>query len=260
MPEKQNPGIRNGYIMIVFADKDLLLIEKDGTYRFPSIADCGLPPVSEVFHIDGEEAYSVLPPLEPLPSGLVRMPLRESYLHLPYPDYSRATKAAELINFDRGNLYCPKCGTLLRRASEISKQCPSCGNEIFPQLSPAILVLVTRGEKALLVHARNFSRPMFALVAGFVETGESLEECVEREVMEETGLKVKNIRYFGSQSWPFPSQLMVGFTAEWESGEIVFADHELTDGGWFSRDNAPLLPTPPSLSRRIIDSWLLLKS
>ena len=97
---------------------------------------------------------------------------------------------------------------------------------------------------------------MFALVAGFVETGESLEECVMREVREETSLEIGNIRYFGSQSWPFPSPLRVAFTADYLSGDIIFADEELTEGGWFDRKNVPPLPTLPSLSRRLIDAWL----
>ena len=134
--------------------------------------------------------------------------------------------------------------------------CPGCGREFFPQLNPAIVVLVTKGEEALLVHAADFRRPFYALVAGFVETGETLEECVAREIREETTLEVEDIRYFGSQSWPFPHQLMLGFTARWKSGEIRFADGELTSGGFFRRENPPLLPTPPSLSRAIIDAWI----
>ena len=128
--------------------------------------------------------------------------------------------------------------------------------EYFPQLSPAVVVLVTKGEEALLVHAANFKRPFHALVAGFVETGETLEECVAREVREETTLEIEDIRYFGSQSWPFPHQLMLGFTARWREGEVRFADGELTSGGFFRRDALPELPTPPSLSRAIIDAWI----
>ena len=118
------------------------------------------------------------------------------------------------------------------------------------------MVLVTKGEEALLVHAANFKRPFHALVAGFVEAGETLEECVAREVREETTLEIEDIRYFGSQSWPFPHQLMLGFTARWREGEVRFADGELTSGGFFRRDALPDLPTPPSLSRAIIDAWI----
>lgn len=182
--------------------------------------------------------------------------LREAYRLMEPEAYAAAVKGSELLWWDSQTRCCGVCGALMERASEISKRCPDCGREVFPQLSPAIAVLVKRGDKALLVHAANFRGPMHALVAGFVETGESLEECVVREVREETSLEIEDVRYFGSQSWPFPAQLMIAFTARWKSGEIRFADGELTSGGFFSRENPPQLPTPPSLSRRLIDAWL----
>ena len=144
----------------------------------------------------------------------------------------------------------------MRRQSEISLICTGCGTELWPQLSPCVMVLVRKGDEALLVHAANFRRPFFGLVAGFVETGETLEECVRREVAEETGLQIENIRYAASQSWPFPAQLMIGFTADYAGGEVRFADGELTAGGFFSRDKLPMIPPPPSLARKLIDSWL----
>lgn len=182
--------------------------------------------------------------------------LRELWNYVSEEEWKKEARNAELQYFRDTHRFCGSCGTQMQPSTEISVKCPSCGREDFPYLSPAILVLIKRGEKALLVHARNFSRPMFALVAGFVETGESLEECVAREVAEETSLKIRDIKYFGSQSWPFPSQLMIAFTAEHSAGELSFADGELSDGGWFSRENPPLLPTLPSLSRRLIDAWL----
>lgn len=182
--------------------------------------------------------------------------LREAWQYLGDEKWKIEARRAELDHFFRTHRFCGSCGAEMKPASEISVKCPACGREDFPSLSPAILVLVKRGEEALLVHARNFSNPVYALVAGFVETGENLEECVSREVREETSLEVDNVRYFASQSWPFPSQLMVAFTADYAGGEIRFADGELTSGGWFSRNNPPALPTLPSLSRRLIDSWL----
>lgn len=127
---------------------------------------------------------------------------------------------------------------------------------VFPQTKPCHSSACEEGDDALLVHARSLIRPVMALVAGFVETGESLEECVAREVMEETSLEIGNIRYYGSQALPYPYQLMIGFTAEYKSGELSFADGELTEGGFFSRENPPSIPTMPSLSRKIIDAWL----
>ncbi len=185
--------------------------------------------------------------------------LRASWQRLGDKKWQLASRAQELENFHRAHKFCGYCGGIMAPSTEISMKCESCGREIWPQLSPAMVVLVTRngGDEALLVHAANFKHAdVHALVAGFVETGETLEQCVAREVKEETSLEVDNIKYVGSQSWPFPGQMMVGFTAEYKSGEIRLSDGELTSAGWFTRDNHPPLPSPPSLSRHIIDLWL----
>lgn len=185
--------------------------------------------------------------------------LRESWIRLGDTKWQQAVRAQELANFHHAHRYCGYCGGKMEIATEISLECVACGREIWPQLSPAMVVLVTRkgGEEALLVHAANFKHAdVHALVAGFVETGESLEQCVAREVKEETSIQIRNIRYVGSQSWPFPGQMMVGFTAEYQSGELRLSDGELTSAGWFTRKNHPPLPSQPSLSRRIIDLWL----
>lgn len=185
--------------------------------------------------------------------------LRASWERLGDEKWQQAARAQELANFHKAHRYCGCCGGKMEAATDISLKCKGCGREIWPQLSPAIVVLITRdeGKEALLVHAANFKHhDVHALVAGFVETGETLEQCVAREVKEETSLEISDIRYVGSQSWPFPGQLMVGFTAQYESGQISLADGELTSAGWFTRDNHPPLPSQPSLSRRIIDMWL----
>lgn len=124
------------------------------------------------------------------------------------------------------------------------------------QLNTAIIVLVHKGEEALLVKAKSFRRDFYGLVAGFVETGESLEECVRREVHEETGLTITNIRYFGSQPWPYPMGLMVGFHADYESGDIALIDGELREAAFFRRDNLPTIPEKLSMARMLIDSWV----
>lgn len=191
-----------------------------------------------------------------LPQGCEWIGVREAYSVVDTAQYGLIVKAVELLNWEQSTLFCGVCGSAMRRKTDISRVCTRCGREIWPELQPAMVVLVTRGDKALLVRAKNFKRPFFALVAGFVETGETLEECVRREVREETSLEIKDIRYVGSQSWPFPGQLMTGFTAEYASGELQFTDGELADGGFYSRDNLPQLPTHPSLSRAIIDAWI----
>lgn len=224
---------------------------------FPDILPAGIEhrPASLEFNIGEYKAFDVGTECL-LPDGFVLLSLREANPRMSEKDYRAAGKAMELMHWDAGSRFCGTCGKPLVRASEISKKCPECSHEVFAQVSAAIIVLIHRGDEVLLVHARNFSRPYFGLVAGFVETGESLEECVLREVMEETSLRVKNIRYVGSQPWPYPNSLMLAFHAEYESGEIKFADGELTDGGFFLLDSLPLLPPPPSIARRLIDEWL----
>lgn len=215
----------------------------DGHFRF-------LHPIhAEAIPVDEESIGETMPTQE-------WIELRASASIIPASHYTAAAKASELLFWDSTTRHCSVCGADMMRHTEISKRCTGCGREIWPTLSPAVIVLVRRGEEALLVHAKTFSKPFYGLVAGFVETGESLEECVRREVKEETSLEIGNIRYFGSQSWPFPSQLMIGFTADYAGGEVKFADGELTDGGFFTRDNLPQIPGPPSIAREMIDAWL----
>lgn len=243
--------------IILTGGNRIIVMGDGGNSCLPKEGDVSLRDGAEVFPFGNYRAASIKD-LEGKPDGCVEMGLRESYGALPEEEYAAAAKGAELVNWSEETKFCPYCGARLHRETEISKKCPECGREYFPQLSPAIVVLVKRGEEALLVHAKNFRRPkMMALVAGFVETGETLEQCVEREIKEETDLDVTDIRYVGSQSWPFPHQLMLGFTANYAGGELKFADGELSAGGFFTRDNVPELPTLPSLSRQIIDSWLL---
>ena len=196
-------------------------------------------------------------------STLTPHPLRSTWGLLSDADYQRAGKAWELLYWAEQTRWCSCCAAPMRWNTAISRICEGCGREIWPQLGVAIIVLVHRGDEALLVRARTFRRDFFGLVAGFVETGESLEECVAREVREETSLTIVNLRYFGSQSWPYPLGLMVGFHADWLSGDLQFADGELVAGGFFTRDNLPrhadgtlAIPGTESMARRLIDDWL----
>lgn len=247
---------KKGYI-IIRGGKILLHEDSAGGWRLPDAMPCGLKCESEdEWFTAGDYAVPVV--TEDFTDGGEWQwhGLRESWMLLPEDDYRLAAKASELLFWRGQNMYCGSCGNPTRRASEISRICPRCGREIFPSPSPAILVLVIKDDEALLVHARTFTRPFYGLVAGFVETGESMEECVAREVMEETSLEIKDIRYFGSQPWPYPFNLMIGFTARYAGGQLKFADDELSDGGFFSRENHPALPTYPSLARQMIDYWL----
>ena len=184
--------------------------------------------------------------------------VRQAYDLLPASIYQVVVKGAELTYWETTNKYCGSCGSLLERHTEISKRCPKCQREFWPLLALAVIVAITRnnGKELLMVQARNFKGDYYGLVAGFVETGETLEEALQREVMEETGCRIKNIQYFGSQPWPYPSNLMVGFTAEWDGGELQLQKSELRKGGWFTRDTLPNIPGKVSLARKLIDAWL----
>ena len=149
-------------------------------------------------------------------------------------------------------------------STDISKKCENCGKEIWPSVAPAIIVRIVRTfinddntttEKILLVHARNFKRNFYGLVAGFVETAETLEDCVVREVMEETGIKIHNIKYFGSQHWAYPSGIMIGFTADYSEGEVVMKEEEISSYGWYEANNLPEIPDKMSIARQLIDDW-----
>lgn len=191
------------------------------------------------------------------PGGCRLVTLREAWHIIPHWQYRIACKGAELLNLDRNSRFCGRCGGRLRRSDNgLSKLCDNCGAEVFPQISPCVIVLVRRGEEALLVHAATFRSGFYGLVAGYVETGETLEECVRREVIEETSLEIENLRYAGSQPWPNPANLMLGFTADYAGGELRFADGELTSGGFFSIDRLPQLPSGASIARMLINQWI----
>lgn len=188
-------------------------------------------------------------------TGYRMVPLRQSFSLLPKDDYQLAGKGAELCYFDQNSRFCGCCGAPMKWQTDISKQCTGCRKELWPSLATAIIVRIERGDSILMVHARNFRDRHYGLVAGFVETGETLEECVRREVMEETGLTISHIRYFASQPWPYPNGLMVGFTAQYESGELHLQNEELNSGGWFTRDHLPILPDECSIARMLIEDW-----
>lgn len=192
----------------------------------------------------------------PEPPGLAFRPLRSLYEVLEEDLFHLAGKALQLLAWEGTHRFCGRCGTeTARSVTERSRICPQCGLVSYPQLAPAVITAILRDKQILLAHAPHFQNNMYGLIAGFVEPGETLEDCVQREIMEEVGLKVKNITYFGSQQWPFPNSLMVGFLAEYESGEITVDGEELDHAAWFHLDQLPVIPPPVSIARKIID-WI----
>lgn len=239
------------------------MLEKysDGTYGIPKAENPPIPVptwtnVMEIGELDGHpvKAYSIDSPS--IDARYEMCGLRSSYYKLSREFYLKAGKCAELLYWNQNTKFCGVCGAPMEMHTEISKRCTCCGKEVWPQLATAVIVLVHRGDEVLLVHARNFKTNFMGLVAGFVETGETLEEAVHREVKEETNLEITNLTYFGSQPWPYPCGLMVGFNADYVSGEIKLQTSELARGAWFRQDNLPTIPEKLSIARMLIDAWL----
>lgn len=189
-----------------------------------------------------------------LPAGFNYIPLRQFFFDFPEKKPA-AARAHGLLKLRELYKFCPFCGGELKDDGEfMARRCVKCGKLLFPRIEPAIIVLVHRGDEILLVRNKNHTKNFWACVAGFVEIGETVEDCVHREVREETGLEIKNVVYRGSQSWPFPDQLMLAFTAEYESGEIHIQEEELSDARWFKKDSLPEIPKPGSVAWNLINN------
>lgn len=239
----------------VFCQSDIVLEKTMDGYQIPTEQPTELKPWTTVLNVDGEKAYRIDQPL--LGNERYEMcGLRQSYYKLSSEEYLKAGKCHELLYWDQNTKFCGVCGGTMKFHTDISKRCEHCGKEVWPQLATAVIVLVRRENEILLVHANNFRTDFYGLVAGFVETGETLEEAVHREVLEETGLHIKNLKYFASQPWPYPCGLMVGFMAEYDSGKIHLQRSELSKASWFDKDHLPQIPEKLSIARQLIDHWL----
>lgn len=208
--------------------------------------------------VDKNESSQVVAVLisEIADTGLMRgtwIPLRSVFARCTKEVADRASRALGILNWLASMRYCSRCASpLADHPAEIARICPECGTLVYPRISPAIIVLVHRGSRVLLARHVNRNTDVFTCIAGYVEHGESLEEAVAREVFEETALRVENVRYAGSQSWPFPDQYMIAFHAEWESGEIEVNPAEISQAIWFDRDALPPVPGPGTIAWRLI--------
>ncbi|MFO1415378.1 MAG: NAD(+) diphosphatase [Burkholderiales bacterium] len=189
------------------------------------------------------------------PTGLRYAGLRSLFYKVPDAMLSLAARAFHIVDWDRCHRFCGRCGTPTRdRTDERAKECPQCGLVAYPRIAPAMMALVTRGRDLLLARAHRFPPGRFSALAGFVEPGESIEDCVRREVREEVGIEVASITYFDSQPWAFPHSLMIAYTAEYAGGEIRVDDAEIAEAQWFAPDALPQLPPSVSIARRLIDA------
>lgn len=251
-------------LWFIFYKSELLLkCEADGTFTIPQGPISPIETNSEIF------VHNVSPMTDETEvrtfsvdssqinrNDLCFCSLRESFYKISLPLYLKAGKCSEILHWDKNSKYCGLCGAPMKLYTDISKRCTSCENEIWPNLAIAVIILIYRDDEILLVKSRNFKGSYYGLVAGFVETGESVEEAAIREIREEVGICVKHLEYTMSQPWPYPSGLMIGFKAEYEKGEIQLQISELIDGGWYKIDKLPELPGKMGIARKMVDSWV----
>lgn len=235
-----------------FVDGKLLLPEAQALQPQPLHGFEGLARSRHFLgRLDGVDCWALH--LSEAPAGWQGTALRAAMLQFPGALMGVASRAAQVLEWDRAHRFCGVCGTPTEAAAhERARKCPACGHSAYPRLSPAMMVLIHRGRELLLARSPHYAPGMFSALAGFVEPGESLEECVHREVAEEVGVQVRALRYYGSQSWPFPHSLMLAFTAEWQGGEIVPQVDEIEAAGWFDIDALPGIPPRFSVAGHLI--------
>ncbi|KTD14537.1 NADH pyrophosphatase [Legionella gratiana] len=238
-----------------------LLLQNNSIPRFISIDELNLINEREIYL----GTYGTIPCFTvevhqkstALPQGMGFQHVRQSHEILEDDDLFRlVTRAKQLLHWDKSTQFCGYCGHKTQSSTtERAKICPVCRSLIFPQIAPVMLVLIWRDDEILLARSPHFVPGVYSVLAGYVEPGEMLEHTVVREVKEEVGLTIKNLQYFSSQPWPFQSNLMLGFTAEYSHGEIQIDTTEIEDAQWFSIKKLPQLPKPISLSRQMIDQY-----
>jgi NAD+ diphosphatase len=251
-----------GTAVLAFAGPRMF-VRGDNPVELADLADleaCG-PFIAGPFdmgRIGERDAVAVATAPDATCAGLEGKGLRELFGVLPESLMSVAVRAFETLEWSVAHAFCGRCGSPTDYSkTELAKTCPVCGAVYYPRITPAVITLVRKGPELLLARGRRFGPRFYSLIAGFVEPGETLEQTVRREVLEEVGIEIRDIEYFGSQSWPFPSQLMVGFTAEYAAGSLRLNELELSDARWFRIDELPgdiELPTTFSISGRLIRS------
>jgi NAD+ diphosphatase len=256
------PDSGNGHSCYWFAfQSNMLLIKVDNDHFelpvAPTLESIGFSPLHTQYLgvLQGRPCYSAEVPADTkAPQGMSFQDLRSLYGGLEEDIFLLAGKAIQIVNWEQTHQYCGRCGRQTEAlAGERAKKCPNCGLISYPAITPAVITAVLKDNQILLTQYVALRGRFHSLIAGFVEPGETLEECAHREILEEAGIRVKNIRYFGSQPWPFPHSLMIGFTAEYESGDLVVDGKELAEAGWYDARNLPEVPSKMSIAREMID-------
>lgn len=251
----------SGAFFVIVSKNDVAVTNRDNLTIFfqTNPADsCPVMRIQYLGHRDAVVCYAVeVASGTALPAGWQFSAVRELFGRIPDDELAIAALAVQIIDFDRSTQFCGRCGAKTRQLrTERAKFCTDCNQITYPRLSPAIIVLVQKENQILLARSPGFPTGLHSVIAGFVEPGENLEHAVHREVKEEVGIAVKNIHYFGSEPWPFPHSFMIRFVADYAGGEITIDNKEIVSAGWFDRDNLPIIPSPLSISRALIDGWI----
>lgn len=257
--------LRGDRLWLVFQGARILLADDVGQGYFPVLKDFSWLGM-------GEAARQYLGVLESLPVFAVSVPesaispegyhfedLRRILGQVDDELFAVAGRAFQILEWAHSHRFCGRCGTptVSHARGERARICPSCAFSSYPRINPCVIVAVTSGEEILLARAQRFNRPMFSTLAGFIEAGETAEEALLREVQEEVGVVVRHPRYFGSQSWPFPGNLMLGFHADYESGDIVLQEEEIAEAGFYHFSDLPLMPPAGSIAHALIQDFVV---
>ncbi|MCI1209595.1 MAG: NAD(+) diphosphatase [Treponema sp.] len=243
---------------LIFCDNDILLEKPAAQLKQPSeliLRKCLDNQLMYDWFAEPDKNYSamLLENSAPVPAGCEYIPLRQYFAEAGELQAALAARARGILNWRRNTRFCSACGNPLQDDAILTARfCFICKKEFFPVIEPAVIVLVTDGDKLLLVRHKQRITHLYACISGYIEHGESAEQCVHREVKEEVGIEIRNLRYVTSQPWPFPDQLMLGFRAEYKSGELKLQEDEIQEAAWFTRDNLPETPAAGSLAHRLI--------
>lgn len=256
-------GNRDEDLYFLFQDKMILIKEDMGKVYIPKFEEVrnlisGLEIIYHLGKLNETHCFcGEINSCVKVSGNLKFIGLREVTAILDMDISSVCGRASQLIHFHKTNKFCGVCGGENDFVGyEFAMRCKKCGYMSYPQICPAIIVGITKGDKILLANNKNFPKGLHSNIAGFVDVNETLEEAVRREILEEVNIRVKNIKYFSSQPWPYPNSIMIGFTAEYESGDIKVDGEEIIHADWYSKDNLPILPDENTIARKIIDSIL----
>lgn len=262
-PPRFTPGLRPSgsvkqrSLWFAFRGRQLLITETHQIQTVESLEMLGLRPIRSQYlgQLDELHCYSAELDIQAdPPEGYRFADLGTLYGHFEDWLHALAGRAVQIMDWDRTHQYCGACASPTQPSgNERSRRCPACGQVYFPRLAPAMIVAVERDDELLMARGKHFPPGIYSVLAGFVEPGESLEESVAREVFEESGVHVEDVRYFGSQPWPFPNSLMLGFTARYRSGEIRVDGEEIEAAGFYRWDELPKV-FPGNVS---IAQWLI---